>query len=59
LHWTRGARRTMLACRVLLSGNVPSNVGGGTNETRIIAADLCDSFLWEDSKAPITSAPSS
>jgi hypothetical protein len=37
----------------LLSGNVPSNLGGGSNEIRIIDADLRDSFLWEDPNAPI------
>ena len=44
---------TMLGCRVLLYGNVPSNLGCGSNETRIIAADLRDSFVWEDANAPI------
>ena len=44
---------SMLGCRVLLSGNVPTNLGGGSNETRVIAADLRDSFLWEDTNAPV------
>jgi hypothetical protein len=44
---------SMLGCRVLLSGNVPNNLGGGSTETRIIAADLRDSFLWENSKSPV------
>ena len=46
----------MLGCWVLLSGNVPTNLGGGTNETRIIAADLRDSFLWEDGNSPPSTA---
>jgi HK97 family phage major capsid protein len=44
---------SMLGCRVLLSGNVPSNLGAGTNETRIIAADLRDTFLWENGESPV------
>jgi hypothetical protein len=39
---------SMLGCGVLLSANTPTNLGGGTNETRIIAADMRDIFLWED-----------
>lgn len=30
-----------------LDGNIPSNLGGGTNETRIITARWQDLFLWE------------
>jgi hypothetical protein len=33
---------------VYLSGNVPINLGGGTNETRIITADFRDVLLYED-----------
>jgi hypothetical protein len=43
----------MLGCRVVLSGNVPVNLGGGTNETRVIAMRGSDSYLWEDPGAPI------
>jgi HK97 family phage major capsid protein len=32
-----------------LDGNIPSNLGGGTNETRIITARWQDLFLWEGS----------
>jgi HK97 family phage major capsid protein len=32
-----------------LDGNIPSNLGGGTNETRIITARWDDIFLWEGS----------
>jgi HK97 family phage major capsid protein len=39
---------SMLGCGVLLSGNVPTNLGGGTNETRIVAADMRDIYLWEN-----------
>jgi HK97 family phage major capsid protein len=30
-----------------LDGNVPSNLGAGTNETRIIVARFSDLYLWE------------
>lgn len=30
-----------------LDGNIPSNLGGGTNETRVITARWQDLFLWE------------
>ena len=44
----------MLGCVVLLSGNVPTNLGGGTNETRIVAADMRDIYLWEnDASGPV------
>ena len=36
---------SMLGCAVLLSGNVPTNLGGGTNETRIVAADMRDIYF--------------
>jgi HK97 family phage major capsid protein len=32
-----------------LDGNIPSNLGGGTNETRVITARWQDLFLWEGS----------
>jgi HK97 family phage major capsid protein len=32
-----------------LDGNIPSNLGGGTNETRVITARFSDLFLWEGS----------
>jgi HK97 family phage major capsid protein len=43
----------MLGCNVIVSGNVPTNLGGGTNETRFIAMRADDQFLWEDANAPI------
>jgi len=43
----------MLGCRVVVSGNVPTNLGGGTNESRIIAMRAEDSWLYEDANAPI------
>jgi HK97 family phage major capsid protein len=46
-------RGTLLGARLLQSGGVPSNLGGGTNETRIIAVDMRDVFLWEDPNQPI------
>jgi HK97 family phage major capsid protein len=43
----------MLSCNVIVSGNVPTNLGGGTNETRFVAMRSDDQFLWEDANAPI------
>jgi len=34
---------------VYTDGNIPSNLGGGTNETRIITARWNDLYLWEGS----------
>lgn len=46
--------RALLGVPVVLSGNVPVNLGGGTNETRILAADWRDVFLMEDNAgAPV------
>lgn len=38
---------------VILDGNVPSNLGAGVDETRIMAADFRDSILFEDGTAPV------
>jgi hypothetical protein len=43
----------LLGCKLVHSGGVPSNLGVGTNETRIIAMDARDVFLWEDPNQPI------
>jgi hypothetical protein len=43
----------MLGCNVIVSGNARTNLGGGTNDTRIIAMRAQDQFLWEGSNAPI------
>lgn len=43
-----GAAGTIYGVPVYLSGNVPINLGSGTNETRIIAADFRDTVLFED-----------
>jgi hypothetical protein len=32
---------------VILDGNIPSNLGTGANETRIITARTPDLYLWE------------
>jgi HK97 family phage major capsid protein len=32
---------------VILDGNIPTNLGGGTNETRILTARTSDLYLWE------------
>jgi len=58
---TQGASETagyeisgrMLGCNVVVSGNVPTNLGGGTNETRIIAMRAEDSWLYESENSPI------
>ena len=39
---------TLFGVPVVLDGNVPNNLGAGTNETRIIAADFRDVILMED-----------
>ncbi len=36
---------------MVLDGSVPTNLGGGTNETVVIFADLRDVYLFEDSSA--------
>lgn len=43
-----GSAGTMLGLPVYLSGNVPANLGTGTDETRIIVADFRDHVLFED-----------
>jgi hypothetical protein len=43
----------LLGTKLVQSSGVPSNLGGGTNETRIIAVDMRDVFLWEDEAMPI------
>jgi HK97 family phage major capsid protein len=48
-----GAAGRMFGVPVYLSGGIPANLGAGTNETRIIAADFRDLVLLEDeSNAP-------
>lgn len=37
------------ALPVLADGNIPSNLGAGTNESRIITARTSDLYLWEGS----------
>ncbi|MEV6046042.1 phage major capsid protein [Streptomyces xanthochromogenes] len=39
----------MLNFPLLADGNIPNNLGGGSNEERIIAARTSDLFLWEGS----------
>jgi hypothetical protein len=43
----------MLGCDVIVSGNMPTNLGGGTNETCIIAMDARDLYRWENDTAPV------
>ena len=44
---------SLFLTRVLQSGGVPSNLGAGTNETRVVTADFRDVYLWEDPSAPV------
>jgi len=39
--------RLTVGTPVLLDGNIPTNLGGGTNETRIITLRTSDLYLWE------------
>ncbi|MEV8031392.1 phage major capsid protein [Streptomyces sp. NPDC086182] len=39
----------MLNFPLLADGNIPNNLGGGTNEERMIAARTSDLYLWEGS----------
>jgi HK97 family phage major capsid protein len=41
--------RLTVGTPVLLDGNIPSNLGAGTNESRIITARTSDLYLWEGS----------
>jgi HK97 family phage major capsid protein len=38
---------------VYVDANCPDNVGAGTNESRIIAANWSDMYLFEDTSAPV------
>lgn len=40
--------RTLLGLPVVLDGNLPTNLGVGTDETRIVVADFRDVMLFED-----------
>lgn len=39
--------RLTVGTPVILDGNIPTNLGGGSNETRIITARTSDLYLWE------------
>jgi HK97 family phage major capsid protein len=39
----------LMTVPVVLDGNIPANLGAGTNETRIIVADFNDCYLFENS----------
>jgi HK97 family phage major capsid protein len=41
------AGRLTVGTPVILDGNIPTNKGGGTNETRIITLRTSDLYLWE------------
>jgi hypothetical protein len=40
---------TLTTVPVVLDGGIPANLGGGTNETRIIVGDFRDCYLFENS----------
>jgi HK97 family phage major capsid protein len=44
---SEGPAGRVMALPVLTDGNIPSNLGAGTNETRIITARTSDLYLWE------------
>lgn len=48
MNYDQAAVGHILGVPVIVSGNVPVNLGGATNETRIIAVDTRDIFLMED-----------
>lgn len=49
-----GPSGALLKVPVYVSGNVPTNLGAGTNETRILTADFRDLFLAEENNgAPV------
>lgn len=43
-----GPRGNLMGLPVIVSGNVPTNLGGTTTETRIVCADMRDVMLFED-----------
>ncbi|MFF4270146.1 phage major capsid protein [Streptomyces sp. NPDC001536] len=52
--YTVTAVGSLFGVPVVLDNNIPNNLGAGTNETRIIAADFRDLILMEDeSAAPV------
>jgi hypothetical protein len=46
---SEGPAGRVMALPVLTDGNIPSNLGAGTNETRIITARTSDLYLFEGS----------
>ncbi|MGW1158432.1 phage major capsid protein [Streptomyces sp. NPDC002513] len=42
-----GPAGRIMGLPVLTDGNIPSNLGAGTNETRIVTARTSDMYLWE------------
>lgn len=49
----RGVVGSILGVPVLVDANVPTNLGSGTNEDRIIVTYADDSILWEQSGSPL------
>lgn len=43
-----GQAGTILNVPVIMDGNLPDNLGTGTNESRFIAANFSDIYLWEE-----------
>jgi HK97 family phage major capsid protein len=38
--------------RVIVDNNIPTNLGGGTNEDTVVVVPRDESFIWEDPDAP-------
>lgn len=51
VDYTVTAVGSLFGVPVVLDNNIPNNLGAGTNETRIIAADFRDLILMEDNAA--------
>ncbi|MEU8524833.1 phage major capsid protein [Streptomyces sp. NPDC048629] len=51
MDYTVTAVGSLFGIPVVLDNNIPNNLGAGTNETRIIAADFRDLILMEDDSA--------
>ena len=47
-----GVRGDLAGLRVIVDANIPTTVGGGTEDV-ILAVNASESFLWEDPAAPI------
>jgi hypothetical protein len=52
--YNRGVRGSLpIGLDVIVDNNVPSNLGGGTNQDEIYVVPAMEAHLWEDPNAPI------